>query len=380
MTTTLETTPAPPPSGWLEPVQREIVPILRPWLAEIWPMHRLRRAIDSRTGFDRDLLAAPDAIGWLVPLSAVATPRPLAEVVVIAQEWGRILAPSVLTDLNVVVDTMQSEGRTGLAAQAARGDVSVAWGGEALPGYWESGAAGVVVSEGADGLVLVGSLGLVQSAAGSDSLLVAARDGDGVSQFLIPSGAGGVIIERMDGLDLTRDLARVRLDGVRVPTEALVGPRKGAARSIERQARLATVLALGTTTGSMSALLEIAVTHAKVRAAFGRPIGSFQAVKHQLVDASLSLEMSLALVARAAAAVEQESRDAAEILSMAKSFVGRAGIELAHIAWQVLAGMAYMWDNDFHLYLRRITADAALHGDAGWHDNRICELRGLASR
>jgi alkylation response protein AidB-like acyl-CoA dehydrogenase len=127
----------------------------------------------------------------------------------------------------------------------------------------------------------------------------------------------------------------------------------------------------------MEALLADAVAYAKERMAFGRPIGSFQAVKHLLADASLRVEMARAVADAAALAVSDGRPDAPEVVSIAKSFVADAGIEVAHAAWQTYGGVAYRWDHHLHLYLRRLTTDAALYGSADWHREQILCLHGL---
>jgi alkylation response protein AidB-like acyl-CoA dehydrogenase len=123
--------------------------------------------------------------------------------------------------------------------------------------------------------------------------------------------------------------------------------------------------------GAMAALFETTVAYAKARTAFGRPIGSFQAVKHQLVDASLVLETSRGLLEAVTSAVGGALAEASEVASIAKSYVGEAAVALAHTCWQVFGGVAYTWTHDFHLYLRRLTTDAARYGDTAWHNERI---------
>jgi alkylation response protein AidB-like acyl-CoA dehydrogenase len=169
----------------------------------------------------------------------------------------------------------------------------------------------------------------------------------------------------------------VRLDNVRLGADALIGVRGGAAAEITRQVQIAIPLALSHSIGAMRALIDTAIAHARSRIAFGRPIGSFQAVKHMLVDASMGIELSAALRDAAVRAVDEGAggaEGAAEIVSMAKAFVARTSIDVAHVAWQVFGGMAYMWENDFHLYLRRLTADAAFLGSEGWHNERVVAL------
>jgi alkylation response protein AidB-like acyl-CoA dehydrogenase len=146
---------------------------------------------------------------------------------------------------------------------------------------------------------------------------------------------------------------------------------------LEWQLQQALVLAVAETVGAMTRLLELAVTYAKHRVAFGRPIGSFQAIKHLLADTSVLLETSQAMAATAARAVLAGQSDASTIASMAKAFVGESAVSLAHACWQTFGGVAYTWQHDFHLYLRRLTTDAALYGDSMWHYEQICRLEGM---
>lgn len=168
-------------------------------------------------------------------------------------------------------------------------------------------------------------------------------------------------------------------DHVSGPASALVGGDASSATAadlLERLLQLAAVLALAETVGAMAELFARALRHSKERVAFGRPIGSFQAIKHLLADNSVELETSKAVLEAATRAV-QDRIAAGEIVSIAKSYVGTAGVDLAHACWQMLGGIAYQWDHDFHLYLRRITVDAVLYGDPSWHNERICALHGL---
>jgi len=100
-------------------------------------------------------------------------------------------------------------------------------------------------------------------------------------------------------------------------------------------------------------------------------------VKHQLADMSLALEASKAVGAAAVNAVQADGEDAGEIVSMAKSWVGDAGIDVAQGCAQVFAGIGYTWEHDLHLFLRRITMNSLLFGHPDWHRERICRLHGV---
>lgn len=145
---------------------------------------------------------------------------------------------------------------------------------------------------------------------------------------------------------------------------------------------IAAVLVAAESVGAMHADFTLALEHARTRIAFGRPIGSFQAVKHQLADLSLSLEMTKGLVARAAEAVGAGTSDGepggAELAHAAKAFVAERGVDLAHGCFQVLGSIGYTWEHDHHLFMRRLAADAEAFGSADWHRARLGERIGAA--
>jgi alkylation response protein AidB-like acyl-CoA dehydrogenase len=163
---------------------------------------------------------------------------------------------------------------------------------------------------------------------------------------------------------------------VAVPSSGVVGVPGGAAELVARQLAIACILTLAETIGAMDQELGTTVGYAKERIAFGRPIGSFQAIKHLLADTSLALEMCKAVAVPAAQSVGSEDYGL-EAASIAKAFVGDSGIDLAQSCFQVFGGIGYTWEHDQHLFLRRITTDAALFGDPSWHRERLCRLAGL---
>jgi alkylation response protein AidB-like acyl-CoA dehydrogenase len=169
----------------------------------------------------------------------------------------------------------------------------------------------------------------------------------------------------------------VTFDDVELQADSLVGGFGGAAHAIEMQLQIACVLTVAESVGAMDRDFAMAVQYAKDRIAFGRPIGSFQAVKHMLADTSLLLEMSKAMALAAALSVGTGSSDAGEVASMAKAFVGESAVTLAQNCFQTFGGIGYTWEHDQHLYLRRLTTDATLYGDATWHRERLCRIKGL---
>ena len=258
----------------------------------------------------------------------------------------------------------------------AAGEEAAAWAVADPAGDW-SGPAGVECRPADGGYRLTGRKGLVIDAHRADWILVTAAAPGGPAQFLLPASTPGLTVRVMSGLDLSRKLCEVRFDDVLASPSAVVGSPGEAGAAISSQLQVACVLAVAETVGTMQYLFDLSAQYSKDRIAFGRPIGSFQAIKHQLADTSLAVELSHACAVGAAVAVQAGAAGAAEAASMAKALAGDAAVEVAHKSWQIFGGISYTWEHDFHLYLRRLTADATLYGSPSWHRERICQLAGV---
>ncbi len=231
-----------------------------------------------------------------------------------------------------------------------------------------------------EGFTISGQARPVPGALGADWLLVSTDGNDGVSQFMVDAISPGITVTPLEALDVTQRYGSVSFDDVVVPVTSAIGHAGGADRDVEVQLQLACVLSTAETVGAMDALFELTRRYALDRTAFGRPIGSFQAVKHQLADLSLALEASKAIAAAAVRAVQEDRKEAGEVVSMAKSWVADAGIDLAQGCAQVFAGIGFTWEHDLHLFLRRITMNGVLFGQPDWHRERICRAHGLSQR
>jgi alkylation response protein AidB-like acyl-CoA dehydrogenase len=223
-------------------------------------------------------------------------------------------------------------------------------------------------------VTLRGSRGFVQDAASADWLLaVGTLEGEPV-QVLVHASAPGVRIRPLAGLDLSRRLADVELDAVVVPADAVLG---GGAGAVEEALRRAVVLTCADTVGAIDALFTMTVAYAKDRVAFGRPIGSFQALKHVMADQALFVETCKAGVAAAARAVDTGDEAASEVVSMVAAYVGDVANDVAQECLQIHGGIGYTWEHDLHLYLRRVRSNASLYGEPSWHRERVCRFHRL---
>jgi alkylation response protein AidB-like acyl-CoA dehydrogenase len=207
--------------------------------------------------------------------------------------------------------------------------------------------------------------------------LVSARSGEGVSQFVVPSGIPGVTVLPAQTTDLVRRFACLRFDQVDVAADALLGEAAAAGADVERQLQDAAVLQCAEMAGATDRVFEFTVEYAEDRYSFGRPLVSYQALKHRFADMKMWLEASHASVTGAARAVDSGSPLAPEMISVAKSYIGDHLPFVIQECVQLHGGIGVTWDHDLHLYLRRVVEDRARFGTPRDHRERVAQAVGL---
>ncbi len=224
------------------------------------------------------------------------------------------------------------------------------------------------------GVVLRGEAHLVESGQQADHLLVTCRDEAGVTQVLVPAATPGVSRTAMQTADVTRRFGIVTFDGATLPAAAVVGTAGGAAADVDRQFQLSLVVLNAESVGAMQAGFDMTVEWAFDRYTFGRPLASYQALKHRFADMFMWLEASHAIGDAACAATGEGADNAAELLSAAKAYIGHYGAELLQDCVQMHGGIGVTFEHDLHLYLRRFTVDRALAGTPAEHRQRLAVL------
>jgi alkylation response protein AidB-like acyl-CoA dehydrogenase len=345
------------------------------------PVAKTRELHDHPLGYDRSWLRKSAGLGWfamLVPEAAgggSVSGAGLLDAAIIAGQLGRFVQPGPFIPVNVVAAAVAAEGsaaqREGLLPAIVAGEQVVTWAFADARGNWDAGGGLRARRDGGD-LVLAGRRGCVQDAVSADTLLVAASlEGDPV-QVLVPATAPGVTIRPLRGLDLSRRFADVEFDAVRVGPGDVLGA--GGTAPLETQLLTGLVLTWADTIGAIDELFTMTVAYAQQRIAFGRPVGSFQAIKHVLADQALYLETCKAVALAAATAVQAAAPDAAEAASMAAAYIGDVACDIAQECLQVHGGTGYAWEHDLHLYLRRVRSNSMLFGEPSWHRERVCAL------
>ncbi len=305
----------------------------------------------------------------------------LLDLVLVAEEMGRRVTPGPLVPTNLVASALARSGtadqRAAVLPGIVSGDTTAAWCLSEPGAPWSEVRLTASASGSGSGFVLSGMKGPVEAAGEADSLLVAAVVDGAPTHFLVDADTPGVSIGPAESLDLVRRFAMVTFHEVAVPSTSVVGAVGGAADEIERLIRLAVVLQCAEMAGAADRMLEVTVEYASDRYSFGRPLASYQALKHRFADLKLWVEACLATAQAAARAVDKESDRAAELVSVAKSYVGDRASAVLQDCVQLQGGIGVTWDHDLHLYLRRVVQDRVLYGTPAEHRERIAVGLGL---
>jgi alkylation response protein AidB-like acyl-CoA dehydrogenase len=353
------------------------------FLREQVPVAEVRRLRDDPTGFGDDYWRRGAELGWTSLLVSEAdgggsiSGSGVMDLALVAHEFGGHAAPGPLLPTNIVAAAL-SDSERGAHAELLAGLVAgtsiASWCySEPRPNDRLGDIAVDIRVEGSE-VVLNGVKRPVESAARADHLLVTGRTGGGLTQVLVPTGTAGISIEPMRTVDLTRRFSVVTFDQVRVPADAVLGDVGGAADQVERQLQLALVIANAESVGAMQLAFDMTVEWAFDRYSFGRPLASYQELKHRFADMKTWLEGSHAVSDAAATAVATRTPEAAELVSAAKAFIGDYGAELMQDCVQMHGGIGLTFEHDLHLYMRRLTVDRALYGTPADHRQRIATI------
>ena len=338
--------------------QEELQATVRRFLADRSPMARVREVMETPEGFDRALwqrmagdlglpgLAVPEAYGG-AGLGQV-------ELSVVMEELGRALTPSPFFGSSVLAASMllavdDDEARRDLLPGVAAGRTI------ATLAFAEDGAAATLDG---GGWVLEGAKSLVPDGVAADLVLVAAQAGDELGVFAVEGGTPGLHRTALAGLDPTRRLARLELS--RAPARRLVA--EDAAGALGHVLDLAAVALAAEQLGGLQRCLDMSVEYAKTRYQFGRAVGSFQAVKHQLADMHVAMELARSALRHAAWAADEAPEELPLAAAVARTACSEAYFRVAADTVQVHGGIGFTWEHDAHLYFRRAKSTELLLG------------------
>jgi alkylation response protein AidB-like acyl-CoA dehydrogenase len=353
---------------------------VRRFLADRSPEAEVRRLMETPEGYDPAVWAV---MAEQLGLQGLAVPERFGgsgygcvELQIVCEEMGRallcapflssaVLATSVL--LHSGDDTACERYLPGLADGSVIGTLAVT----EESGSWQ---AEDVTTTTASANRLTGEKLYVLDGTIADVLLVVARAERGPSLFAVTSDAPGLRREPMTPLDATRKQARIRFDNT--PATPIGDPGEAAA-PLEAALDVAAVALAAEQTGGARRVLEMAVEYAKVREQFGRPIGSYQAIKHKCADMLLEVESSTSAAYAAGWAVDERSDEAGVLASLAKAYCSEAYYHCAAENIQIHGGIGFTWEHPAHLYFKRAKSTEILFGSPRHHRELLARRLGI---
>jgi len=314
----------------------------RDWLAERYPPDRVATLADSEAGWEPESWKQLDELGWLDSDLGVV------DLAVLAEETGSALYPGPWWS------------HTALAAPllAGTGPATLGWADAEVRLLADAAFTAATRAEAdADAWRVTGSKVRVPDGAAARSAVVTAQTDDGVALFAVDLDRA--IVEPVSTMDRTRRYATVHLDAT--PADLLVPPAEtGAALAAVRLRALA--LLSCEAVGVLSRALELAVTYAKERTQFGRPIGSYQAVAHRLADTYAELQLARSLAYRAAWCVDVQDPAAPAAVATAMASASEAAVDGCEQAIQAMGGIGFTWEHPLHRFYKRARWIASVEG------------------
>ncbi|WP_067662681.1 acyl-CoA dehydrogenase family protein [Nocardia miyunensis] len=330
-------------------------------------------APDASADYDRELWAV---MAQQVGLHGLAIAEEFGgagygpmELAVAFEEMGAVLLDApFFASVGLAATVIQATGDRSVCAEylpgIGSGDLVGALAFTEAHGCWDESEIQLAATKLDDSWLLYGQKRYVVHAHVADFFVVAARTARGVSLFLVDAGAAGVEVTAHDALDPTRPLAAIRFAAA---PARLIG-EEGAGWPALRQAfDLATVYLAAEELGGAARCLDMCVGYAKSRMQFGRPIGSFQAIKHKCADMLVAVEMARSAALSAADAAASERPDAAVLASLAKAVCSESFVYCATETIQIHGGIGFTWEHPAHLYYKRSRGGEVLLGSPQRH-------------
>jgi alkylation response protein AidB-like acyl-CoA dehydrogenase len=363
--------------------QEELRKAVRRFLDDKSPETEVRRLMETAEGYDP---AVWKQMGEQLGLQGLAIPEEYGgsgytyvELIVVLEEMGRALlcAPyfsSMALAANLLLashdDAAKRDLLPGIAAGTTIATVALA----EASGRWDEEGVTLEASGSGSGWTLTGEKLYVLDGHTADLILVAARTASGVSVFAVNLGASGLTTTALSTMDQTRKQAKVTFEAT---PARLVGTDGAGWDAISKMLDLAAVALAAEQVGGAQKVLDMAVEYAKVRVQFGRPIGSFQAIKHMCADMLLEVESAKSAAYYAGWAAAEDSDELPVVASLAKSYCSEAYFHAAAQNIQIHGGIGFTWEHPAHLYFKRAKSSELLFGDPTYHRELLAQRIGI---
>jgi alkylation response protein AidB-like acyl-CoA dehydrogenase len=369
--------------------QEELRRSVRRFLDDKSPVTEVRRLMDTIEGYDPKVWAQ---MGNELGLQSLHIPEAyggqgysFVELVVVLEEMGRSLlcAPffsTVCLAANAILNAGTEEQKSALLPGIASGETIATLAFTEPSGKWD--AAGITMEatpDGSGGYTLDGTKMFVLDGHTANLIVVAARSAgsggtEGISFFTVDGDAPGLTRTALPTMDQTRKQAKLEFSGVKA---SLVGEEGAAWAALSKTLDQVAVCLAAEQVGGAQRCLDMSVEYAKVRIQFGRPIGSFQAIKHKCADMLLEVESSKSAAYYAGWAAAEDNDELPVVASLAKSYCSEAYFHAAAENIQIHGGIGFTWEHDAHLYFKRAKSSEILFGDPTYHRELLAQRIGI---
>jgi alkylation response protein AidB-like acyl-CoA dehydrogenase len=363
--------------------QEELRSIVRQFLEAKSPESAVREQMETERGYDPDVWRQmAEQLGLqslIVPEEHGGQGFGYVELIVVLEEMGRALvcAPyfsTVALAVNALVhsgdDAAQKQWLPGIASGETIATVAFT----EPNGRWDESGIELTATRAGDGWTLEGTKSFVLDGHTANLVIVAGRTGAGVSLFAVPGDAEGLTRTPLSTMDQTRKQAK--LDFAATPA-TLVGEEGQGWGVLSRVLDLAAVALAAEQVGGAQKVLDMAVEYAKVRVQFGRPIGSFQAIKHKCADMLLEVESAKSAAYYAGWCASELNDELPAVASLAKAYCSDAYFHAAAENIQIHGGIGFTWEHPAHLYFKRAKSSELLFGDPAYHREQLAQRIGL---
>jgi len=370
--------------------QQELRATARSFLAENSGSAQVRQAMESELGFDAQVWKQLSELGWLsvtIPQEYDGLGLGYVELSALMEVMGEsLLCSPFLSTIGLAANALLTAGseaqkRAHLPGIAAGQTIATLAFSEAN-GHWNADAVEAIATPSGDGYTLRGAKHYVPDGLAANLLVIAARSEgsrgtEGISLFVLPSDTPGIERSPLPTMDQTRRQAAVVLHDVVAPASALLGPEGGGWPALRKTLDLAAIALAAEQVGGAQRCLDLSVEYAKEREQFGRPIGSFQAIKHKCADMMVQVESARSAAYYAGCVAAEDGDDLSLQASLAKAYCSDAFFRCAGDALQIFGGVGFTWEYDIHLYLKRAKSTETFLGNAAYHRELVAQQIGL---
>ena len=363
--------------------QDELRRTVRAFLEQKSPESAVREQMETEQGYDE---AVWRQMGEQLGLQGLAIPEEFGgsgysyvELGIVLEEMGRALlcAPYFATVAlagNLLQHSGDDAAKKDYLPGIASGDTIATVAFTEPSGKWDEAGITLEATPSADGFTLTGTKSFVLDGHTASLILVLARTGKGVSVFAVEGSAEGLTRTPLATMDQTRKQAKLEFDGT---PARLVGTEGEGWTAMSRTLDLAAVALAAEQVGGAQKVLEMAVQYAKDRVQFGRPIGSFQAIKHKCVDMLLEVESAKSAAYYGLWCAAEMNDELPSVASLAKAYCSEAYFHATAENIQIHGGIGFTWEHPAHLYFKRAKSSELLFGDPTYHRELLAQRIGI---